>query len=63
MNSFDFRRYEDTIKLADDPDYNQANFEGMLEIKGDSDHTKLIEMTRGAQRRYAKDRRCARHLL
>lgn len=44
VNSFDFHRYEDTIKLADDPDYNQANFEGMLEIKGDSDHTKLIEM-------------------
>lgn len=44
VNSFDFHRYEDTIKLADDPDYNQASFEGMLEIKGDSDHTKLIEM-------------------
>ena len=44
MNSFDFHRYEDTIKLADDPDYNQTAFEGMLEIKGDSDHTKLIEM-------------------
>ena len=44
VNSFDFHRYEDTIKLADDPDYNQANFEGMLEIKGDTDHTKLIEM-------------------
>ena len=44
VNSFDFHRYEDTIKLADDPDYNQAKFEGMLEIKGDSDHTKLIEM-------------------
>lgn len=44
VNSFDFHRYEDTIKLADDPDYNQTAFEGMLEIKGDSDHTKLIEM-------------------
>ena len=44
VNNFEFYRYEDTIKLADDPDYNQANFEGMLEIKGDSDHTKLIEM-------------------
>ena len=44
VNNFDFHRYEDTIKLADDPDYNQASFEGMLEIKGDSDHTKLIEM-------------------
>lgn len=44
VNSFDFHRFEDTIKLADDPDYNQTAFEGMLEIKGDSDHTKLIEM-------------------
>ena len=44
VNSFDFYRCEETIKLADDPDYNQANFEGMLEIKGDSDHIKLIEM-------------------
>ena len=39
VNDFGFERYEDTIKLADDPDYNQADFEGMLEIKGDSDHT------------------------
>ncbi len=30
--------------MPDDPDYNQASFEGMLEIKGDTDHTKLIEM-------------------
>lgn len=44
VNNFDFHRFEDTIKLADDPDYNQTAFEGMLEIKGDSDHTKLIEM-------------------
>ncbi|WP_368156277.1 CotH kinase family protein [Collinsella aerofaciens] len=44
VNSFDFHRFEDTIKLTDDPDYNQTAFEGMLEIKGDSDHTKLIEM-------------------
>ena len=44
VNNFEFYRYEDTIKLADEPDYNQAAFESMLEIKGDSDHTKLIEM-------------------
>ena len=32
------------IKLADDPDYDQAKFEEKLEIKGDNDHTKLIAM-------------------
>ena len=44
VNEFDFHRHDDVIKLADDPDYNLADFEGMLEIKGDSDHTKLIAM-------------------
>ena len=44
VNSFDFQRYPDIIKMADDPTYKQADFEGMLEIKGDSDHSKLIEM-------------------
>lgn len=44
VNEFDFQRYPDIIKKADDPTYNQADFEGMLEIKGDSDHSKLIEM-------------------
>lgn len=41
---FEFYRYEDVIKLADDPDYDQTAFEEYLEIKGDSDHSKLIEM-------------------
>lgn len=44
VNSFDFNRSEDVIMEADDPKYNQADFEGMLEIKGSSDHSKLIEM-------------------
>ena len=44
VNEFDFQRYPDIIKMADDPTYNLADFEGMLEIKGDSDHSKLIEM-------------------
>lgn len=41
---FEFLRYEEVIKLTDDPDYDQAAFEEILEIKGDSDHSKLIEM-------------------
>ena len=44
INSFEFYRYEDVIKKEDDPTYDQAAFEKLLEIKGDSDHTKLIQM-------------------
>lgn len=44
VNYFEFYRDEDVIKLADDPDYDQAKFEEKLEIKGDNDHTKLIAM-------------------
>ena len=44
INSFEFYRYEDVIKKEDDPTYDQKAFEKMLEIKGDSDHTKLINM-------------------
>lgn len=44
VNYFEFHRDEDVIKLADDPDYDQAKFEEKLEIKGDNDHTKLIAM-------------------
>lgn len=44
VNEFEFYRYEDVIKLADDPDYDQAAFEKMLEIKGSNDHSKLIAM-------------------
>ena len=44
INEFEFYRYEDVIKLSTDPDYDQAAFEQRLEIKGSSDHTKLIEM-------------------
>ena len=32
------------IRLQDDPDYDQRAFEELLEIKGDSDHSKLIAM-------------------
>lgn len=44
INSFEFYRYEDVIRLQDDPDYDQRAFEELLEIKGDSDHSKLIAM-------------------
>ena len=44
VNFFEFYRYEDSIKLTSDPTYDQSVFEYYLEIKGDSDHTKLIQM-------------------
>ena len=44
INLFEFYRYEDVIKMADDPDYDLEAFEERLEIKGDDDHTKLIQM-------------------
>ena len=44
INSFEFYRYEDVIKKEDDADYDQKKFEEYLEIKGNSDHSKLIEM-------------------
>ena len=44
INFFEFYRYEDVIMLETDPDYDLAAFEELLEVKGDSDHTKLIAM-------------------
>jgi len=44
VNFCEFYRYEDTIVLKDDPAYDLAAFEELLEIKGDDDHTKLIRM-------------------
>ena len=44
INFCEFYRYEDTIVLKDDPKYNLKKFEEILEIKGDDDHTKLINM-------------------
>lgn len=44
VNFFEFYRYEDVIKLATDPAYNKFEFENYLEIKGDEDHSKLIDM-------------------
>ena len=44
VNFFEFLLYEDTFKLEDDPDFDRVAFEKLLEIKGDRDHHKLIEM-------------------
>lgn len=44
INYCEFYRYEDVIKLKTDPTYNQKAFEEILEIKGDDDHQKLIDL-------------------
>ncbi len=44
INFCEFYRYEDTIVPKDDPRYDIAKFEEILEIKGDDDHTKLIRL-------------------
>lgn len=44
INLCEFFRYEDIIRLADDPLYDIKAFEEILEIKGDDDHTKLINL-------------------
>ena len=44
VNFFEFYRYEDSIKLTTDPTFDQSMFDYYLEVKGSSDHTKLIEM-------------------
>lgn len=44
INFFEFYRYEDIIMPANDAEYNMAAFEEYIEIKGSSDHTKLIAM-------------------
>lgn len=44
VNFFEFYRYEDSIKLTTDPTFDQAKFDSYLETKGNSDHSKLIEM-------------------
>ena len=44
INLFEFFRYEDVIMLKDDPDYDVTAFEELLEIKGDDDHSKLIDL-------------------
>lgn len=44
INFFEFYRYEDVIMLKSDADYDVTKFEQYLEIKGNDDHSKLIQM-------------------
>jgi len=41
---FEFLRYPDQIHMADDPLYDEKEFSKILEIKGNKDHSKLIQM-------------------
>jgi spore coat protein H len=41
---FEFLRYPDNLRPGDDPLYDAARFQEVLEIKGSQDHTKLIAM-------------------
>ena len=41
---FEFYRYPEQIRLADDPLYDRSSFETVLEIKGNQNHSKLIQM-------------------
>lgn len=41
---FEFFEYKDNLKLVDDPEYNEREFEKILEIKGSKDHQKLLQM-------------------
>ncbi|MEA3350792.1 MAG: CotH kinase family protein, partial [Chloroflexota bacterium] len=43
-NFFEFYRYPNQIRLADDPLYDEELFSTILEIKGNRDHSKLIQM-------------------
>ena len=44
INFCEFYCYEDTIVLKDDPAYDLAAFEQILEVKGSDDHAKLIRL-------------------
>ncbi len=44
INEFEFYRYEDVIKMKDDPTFDEAAFEYRIETKGSDDHAKLIKM-------------------
>lgn len=44
VNFCEFLRYEDVIVLKDDPAYDVDAFEEILEIKGNDDHSKLINL-------------------
>lgn len=44
INFFEFQRYADSLMLTSDPNYDLSKFEYYLEVKGSSDHTKLLDM-------------------
>lgn len=44
VNYFEFIDPDNVIKLTSDPDYDEEKFEELLEIKGSTDHTKLIDL-------------------
>ena len=44
VTNFEFYRHPEQIRLADDPLFNELAFSRILEIKGNRDHSKLIEM-------------------
>ncbi len=41
---FEFLRYEGQLELITDPSYDEDEFNSILEVKGDEDHTKLLQM-------------------
>lgn len=50
--NFEFYRYEDTLRLEDDIDYNEKDFEDILEIKNGTDHSKLLKMLDDVNNKY-----------
>ena len=44
IESFEYYRYPDALKLKTDPTYDEEAFSAVLESKGDDDHTKLLAM-------------------
>lgn len=44
VNNFEFLPYADTIRLKSDSKYDKDAFEQLLEIKGNDDHQKLMDM-------------------
>lgn len=43
---FEFYQYEDVLRTKDDPLYSEVEFSAVLRIKGNDDHSKLINMLR-----------------
>lgn len=43
-NLFEFFRYEEALQPIDSPTYDLDKFNAVLEVKGNEDHTKLIQM-------------------